>query len=58
MRRFKQIFRANFKFTHQDLHHKNAKFSLVKFGIASSAFLSKKQPFKVVFYFVVKGVGT
>ncbi len=57
MRRFKQIFRANFKFTRLDPHRKNAKFGLVKFGIASSAFLRKKQPFEVVFYFVVKGVG-
>ena len=57
MRRFKQIFRANFKFTRRDLHRKNAKFGLVKFGIASLASFSKKQPSKVVFYFVVKGAG-
>ena len=33
------------------------KFGLIKFAFASSAFLRKKQPFEVVFYFVVKGVG-
>jgi len=31
---------------------------LVKFGIASLASFSKKQPSKVVFYFIVKGVGS
>ena len=45
------------KFTHRDPHLENAKFGLVKFGITSLAFLRKKQPFEVVFYFVVKGVG-
>ena len=44
-------------FTHRDLHPENAKFGLVKFGIESLASFSKKQSFKVVFYFVVKGVG-
>mgnify|MGYP007083751539 CR=1 FL=1 len=44
-------------FTHQNLHLYDAKFGLVKFGIASLASLSKKQPFEVVFYFVVKGAG-
>ena len=29
----------------------------LKFGIASLASLRKKQPFEVIFYFVVKGVG-
>ena len=44
-------------FTRRDLHRENAKFGLVKFSIANLASLSKKQPFEVIFYFVVKGVG-
>ena len=44
-------------FTHRDLYLENIKFGLIKFAFASSAFLRKKQPFEVVFYFVVKGVG-
>ena len=44
-------------FSRRDPHRKNAKFGFVKFRIASSAFLRKKQPFEVVFYFIVKGAG-
>jgi len=44
-------------FTHLDPHLENAKFGLIKFAIASLASFRKKQPFKVVFYFIVKGEG-
>ena len=44
-------------FTRRDLYLENAKFGLVKFSVASLASLRKKQPFEVVFYFVIKGVG-
>ncbi len=44
-------------FTRRDPHRENAKFGLVKFSVVSLASLSKKQPFEVVFYFIVKGVG-
>ena len=48
-------------FTRRDPHHKNAKFGLVKFcllfKLLQIGFLRKEQPFRVVFCFVVKGVG-
>ena len=42
---------------HRDPHLETAKFGLIKFSLASRASLRKKQPFEVVFYFVVKGDG-
>ena len=44
-------------FSRRDPYLDGAKFDLAKFSVACLVYFSKKQPFEVVFYFVVKGEG-